>query len=245
MSLSREFRNTGNWLFSKRSYVPVILYPAATLVLLLDKQSIIDKLDISWSIACLSVSMLGLLIRILVIGFTPKGTSGRNTKGQVADSLNTKGIYSLVRHPFYLGNYFMWLGLLLYVGNFWFVGVATLLFWIYYERIMYAEESFLIEKFGEAYKEWSSQTPAFFPRLSGWKKTPLQFSFKNVLKREYNGFFATILSFTYLDVLHNYTENQSIVPDKFWIISLIVAFVIFITLRSLKHYTKVLHVDGR
>jgi len=57
----------------------------------------------------IALSMFGFIIRAIAIGTTPKGTSGRNTKeGQVAESLNTKGIYSMVRHPLYLGNYFMW-----------------------------------------------------------------------------------------------------------------------------------------
>ena len=34
-----------------------------------------------------------------------KNTSGRNTHDQVADSLNTSGIYSIVRHPLYVGNF--------------------------------------------------------------------------------------------------------------------------------------------
>ncbi|MGB8874133.1 MAG: hypothetical protein WCC75_12145, partial [Desulfobaccales bacterium] len=44
-------------------------------------------------------------------GLPPRGTSGRNTQGQVAETLNTTGIYSLVRNPLYLGNFLIWLGL--------------------------------------------------------------------------------------------------------------------------------------
>jgi len=70
----------------------------------------------------LGVSILGETIRIFTVGYAPRNTSGRNTiAGQIADELNTSGIYSLVRHPLYLGNFFIWLGPVLFVRTFVFV----------------------------------------------------------------------------------------------------------------------------
>jgi protein-S-isoprenylcysteine O-methyltransferase Ste14 len=245
MSLTRELRNAGNYLFRHRSYLPVVLYPLATLVLFIERDALIKLSDIPWSLACLMVSFLGLFIRILVIGYVPKGTSGRNTHGQVAETLNTQGIYSIVRHPLYLGNFFMWLGIILYVGSIWFTLLCILLFWIYYERIMFAEEEFLKDKFGEAYTNWSKHTPAILPRFRAWRSAKLHFSAKNVLKREYNGFFAVVVSFVYVNAIKHFVLDHQIVVDKLWLIILGVAFLIFITLRSLKKYTRVLHVEGR
>jgi hypothetical protein len=72
---------------------------------------------------------------------------------------------------------------------------------------------------------------------------------RNVMKREYNGFFAIFLSFALLDAMKNYvhygfsTWKELITP--FWMFALAISFVLFITLRSLKKYTKVLNVEGR
>jgi hypothetical protein len=45
-----------------------------------------------WQVVSLTTGLLGLLLRILTVGFTPKNTSGRNTaEGQVADSNTTTG----------------------------------------------------------------------------------------------------------------------------------------------------------
>lgn len=165
MSLVEEFDKTGNWFFKYRSYLPIILYPLATIVLLMEYEKDIKLTELSFSIICLGISVLGLLVRIVVIGFTPKGTSGRNTDKQVAETLNTSGIYSMVRHPLYLGNFLMWFGIILYVNNIWFAITVTLLFWLYYERIMFAEEQFLKGKFGKEYEEWALMTPSFFPKL--------------------------------------------------------------------------------
>ncbi len=245
MSLVEEFDKTGNRFFKYRSYLPVVLYPLATLVVILNFKQDIKLPELTWSIICLSISLFGLLIRILVIGFTPKGTSGRNTAKQVAETLNTKGIYSVVRHPLYLGNFLMWFGIILYVNNIWFAIVCTLLFWLYYERIMFAEEQFLKGKFGDQYLKWSLTAPPFFPKLNGWKKTALEFSFRNVLKREYNGLFALGVSFAYLNVLKNYIKNKELMITDFWLYTLIITFLIFIILRTLKKKTRILHVEGR
>lgn len=79
------------------------------------------------------VSLLGLGIRIHAVGYSGKHTSGRNTgKGQIADILNTKGLYSITRNPLYVGNYLMWLGFAMLTCNLWFIGVFSLIFWIYY-----------------------------------------------------------------------------------------------------------------
>ncbi|MBT3207617.1 MAG: DUF1295 domain-containing protein [Bacteroidetes bacterium] len=245
MALIEEFDKTGNWLFRRRSYLPLFLYVFATIVLFIEQKEFLEFTNIYWILACYAVSVLGLIIRILVVGYTPKATSGRNTKKQVANEINTKGIYSVVRHPLYLGNFFMWLGIIIYVGNGWFIAVCILLFWLYYERIMFAEEMFVRSKFSKEYEKWSENTPAFFPKFRKWDKTDLNFSIKNVLKREYGGFFATIISFAYIDFLKNYLIYDKFYLDFLWMIFLIAGFVIFIVLRTLKKSTKVLDVSGR
>jgi protein-S-isoprenylcysteine O-methyltransferase Ste14 len=231
--------------FKHRSYLPVILYPLATLVLVLEFKQDIKLPELTWSIICLAISILGLIVRILVIGHTPKGTSGRNTAGQVAETVNTKGIYSVVRHPLYLGNFLMWLGIILYVNNTWFTICCSLLFWLYYERIMFAEEQFLKGKFGDKYLKWSMTAPPFFPKLKGWQTADLEFSLKNVLKREYNGLFAVGISFAYLNVLKNYIATKEFMITDFWLYTLIITFLFFIILRTLKKATRVLEVEGR
>ena len=62
-------------------------------------------------ISSVIICIVGFLVRFYTIGTTPKGTSGRNTQEQVADVLNFDGMYSMLRHPLYLGNYLIWFGL--------------------------------------------------------------------------------------------------------------------------------------
>ena len=70
---------------------------------------------------------------------------------------------------------------------------------------------------------------------------------KNVLKREYNGFFALFLSFAWVDGLHAVREFgvSEVRLQPLWWVLLAFAFAVFLILRTLKKTTKVLDVAGR
>ena len=93
----------------------------------------------------------GLLIRILAVGFAYHKTSGKNTRKQIAEKLNTSGIYSILRNPLYLANYLNWLGIILLLSNTFLTIIITSLFVILYHKIILVEENFLLQKFKEEY----------------------------------------------------------------------------------------------
>jgi len=246
MTLQEQFENSGQWLFRWRSYLP--LAGIAMVLLALREYEYpghSEKLDHIWEVICLCVSFFGLAIRSYTIGHTPKNTSGRNTKRQVADALNTTGIYSVVRNPLYLGNFFMFLGVALFPHLWWLTLIFVLAFWLYYERIIFAEEAYLRTKFGAEYLDWAERTPVFVPRFRNYQKSNLPFSLKNVLRREYNGFFAVILCLFLLETIGDLVIHRRFEPDAEWIIALCVGFVIWATLRTLKKRTGLLDVSGR
>jgi protein-S-isoprenylcysteine O-methyltransferase Ste14 len=245
MALVHEFENSGNWLFKRRSWLPVFMIVAGIIVMYLgNRQAIL--FDMRDELIFLGVSIFGQVIRILTVGFTPKNTSGRNTlNGQIADELNVTGIYSLLRHPLYLGNFFMWLGPVLFLRSLWFVVVFGLLYWLYYERIMFAEEQFLRRKFGEIYDNWSMKVSSFIPYSFNFIRPKLPFSVRNVLKREYNGFFNIFVIFTLLDIFRNYFLSRRIYLTEMWIYLFASAFVIWIAIWGIHKRTKWLEVDGR
>lgn len=249
MALVHSFETSGNKLFRYRGQIPVILFLSAIpVVYFTDYQFVKDnpQLNTILLITCALISLSGQIIRSIAIGTANKNTSGRNTKeGQVAEALNSKGIYSTVRHPLYLGNYLMWIGIVAFTYNIYFIIIVSLLFWIYYERIMYAEERFLERKFGESYVSWSMKVPAFIPSFKNKIKSEIPFSFKTTLRREYSGITATILGFLFVDFFREWFTSGEVQWKNTHLIVLIVALGISLILRSLKHYTSLLKEDDR
>jgi protein-S-isoprenylcysteine O-methyltransferase Ste14 len=248
MALKEEFTKTGNWLFRWRSYLPLFIVPLLLIALREPKyleQVAGERAEYLWEGFCALLSFTGLLIRCVVVGYAPKRTSGRNTDRQKAETLNTEGLYSVARHPLYLGNFFIFLGMVLFVQTIWFIILSILSFWLYYERIMFAEEEFLREKFGKAFQEWAEKTPAFLPRFRNWQQPALTFSFRNILKREYTAFFLIITSFTLLDISQVFFVKDRLRIDLIWLVLFLVGLTVYVTLRTLRKKTKILNVEGR
>lgn len=215
MALQEEFEQQGIWLFRYRSTLPLVILVIGFLIYLggiyADNYLFLigTPYEVYYVYFCLLISLLGLFVRVYTVGHSASNTSGRNTKEQVADSLNTTGIYSMVRHPLYLGNFLMWLGPALLTGNFWFVVAFSLFYWVYYERIMFAEEQYLRRKFGEIYLSWAENVPSFWPGFKNFKKPALPLSWKKILRKEKNGLAAIFLVFTLFDVSGKLLQSRT------------------------------------
>jgi len=247
MALREELERAGNCLFRWRSYIPLLLIVPMLLAMHHPDYLAQDRAgNDMWAVFCLAVSLCGLGIRVVTVGHVPRGTSGRNTHaGQIAEELNTTGMYSLVRHPLYLGNFTIWIGISLFCRLWWLTAIFALVFWIYYERIMFAEEEFLRRKFGEPYLAWANPTPAFLPRFTGWKRPELPFSLRTVLRREYPGLFGICASFFALEAYQRVAIQGQWRPNPLWTGIFLTGLVVFVALRTLKRKTTLLMVEGR
>ena len=246
MALIHSFETEGNFLFRYRGQIPILLFIVAVPVMYFTDY-IHQEVWYQKTLTFLAVlaSYLGFCVRAYTIATTPKGTSGRNTKAQVAEQLNYSGIYSMLRHPLYLGNYLMWIGIVLFTYNISFVIIVTLAYWLYYERIMFAEERFLERKFGHQYLDWSMKVPAFIPSFKRYVRSSIPFSFKSVLRREYSGVLATVLGFCFVDVFRTYFLYGQWRMNAILLIMVCVSAVMALLLRSLKHYSSLLQEQGR
>ena len=231
MALMNEFKVIGDWLFKHRSFIPLLIIPFLFYCVLTPLEIYIQN---SLFYTGLAISYLGECIRIYTVAYVPDGTSGRNTREQLATSLNKQGIYSTVRHPLYLGNFFIFLGPFIFSGNIYGIIIFTLLFCIYYERIMFAEEVFLMDKFEKEFEKWTLRTPAFLPNPMLFTPSKTKFSLRKVLQREYSGICGVFLIFTILLAYRNYLFNIiPILSDK-WKVLFIINTLLYISLRAYK-----------
>lgn len=235
MPLVDEMQRTGAQLFRWRSYIPLVLVfvlGAALTHFSFPWGS--HALDIAWDALCLCISLFGLGIRVVTVGHVSNRTSGRNTKSQIADELNTTGMYSIVRHPLYFGNFWIWFGIALFPRVWWCACIIALATLIFYERVMLAEERFLRERFGQTFETWANRTPAFWPRLRSWTPPSRPFSFRMALRREYSGLLAIASAFTVLETLSHYIVEGSLHIEPFWAAFFGLSLAAYVTLRTLK-----------
>lgn len=78
--------------------------------------------------------------------------------------LVTKGPYRWVRHPLYSVGTMLFLSFTLMASN-WFIGVATLMGLVMLMVRLPKEESNLIERFGEEYREYMKRTGRLIPKI--------------------------------------------------------------------------------
>lgn len=245
MALTEQMQGQGTWLFKHRGILPLIIFFIGAGLFLeneLNPENWILKEkfhQMLYEFTCLGISFFGFFIRVYTVGYSRPNTSGRNTSQQVADELNTKGIYSMVRNPLYVGNFFMWLGIAMLTGNFWFVIAFTLFYFLYYERIIFTEEEFLKQKFGETYLNWAQKTPIIVPKFSAFVPSEYRFNWKKVLRQEKNGFAALLLIFCLFDILGELFKKDSDINEILMLFGLFSVLIYFI-LKFLKYKTKIL-----
>ncbi len=230
-----QIRKQGNWLFRWRSFLPLVIIPLFIISL---RHSTYPEgshlLDRAWELFCFAISLSGLGIRIYTVGHVPAGTSGRTTSRPKAQELNTTGIYSIVRHPLYLGNFVIWVGVVLFPRSILLAAFCFLAFFLYYERIIIAEETFLSEKFGAVFTQWAEKTPMFIPKFKLWCRPTHPFSWRVVLAREYPGFFAIAASLTAIEVLSDRFSEGKWQIDWLWATIFLAGLLVFLILRTLK-----------
>jgi len=245
MALTEQMQSQGTWLFKHRGVLPLIIFVIGVALFLKNESSpenwiLKEELEHNlYELSCLIVSFIGFFIRVYTVGYSRPNTSGRNTEHQVADVLNTTGIYSMMRNPLYVGNFFMWLGIAMLTGNFWFIIAFILFYFLYYERIIFTEEEFLKNKFGDTYLNWTKNTPIIVPRFSSFVKSGYNFNWRKVLRQEKNGFAALMIIFCLFDIAGELIKNQTninLTLQGLGIFSILIYFI----LKFIKYKTSLL-----
>jgi protein-S-isoprenylcysteine O-methyltransferase Ste14 len=237
MTTQNRSEKLGNQFFKYRGQIPVLFFLLAFFLMhYFPAQN--KWLDQSNTLIAVSLVVLGHIIRALAVGKRAAHTSGRNRDEQVAEALNSTGIYSMVRHPLYLGNITTYMGWVVFTGIEWLIPAMLIGFLFYYRFIIYAEEQFLTRKFGQDYLDWKSATPLLLPAFWKFKANPQPFSFKTILENEYSGIAASMTTAWVLLAFQWYVLGQF--QEKSLLILAMALFIAVFTLglRYLKKKTQ-------
>ncbi|MBI5051046.1 MAG: hypothetical protein HZC11_09325 [Nitrospirae bacterium] len=235
MLLKDRLIHIGHFFFKYRSYQLL----GILLVLFEERRHFYQLSDnIYYEMFCLFVAFIGLLIRILTTGFVHEGTSGRNMKAQKAEELNTTGTYSIVRNPLYMGNYLILLAISLLAQNHEVVILNTIIFTAIYTLIIFTEESFLLEKFGDKYLEYTKQVNCILPSFKKFRKPDRKFSVKMVLKREHDTWLTTALSLVFVELLREYGHSGRITLHPLRIFIVLTVGIVWTVLKYMKKFNR-------
>lgn len=208
----------GAVFFRHRSYIPLSIL----VFILFEKTGVLSLAEAKFFSCsffepfCFLLSAFGFLIRIVCIGYSRSGTSGRGSR-QGARRLNKDGLYSLARHPLYLANFFIFFGISLFSRSIDLVLVYLFSFFCFYVPIMLKEESFLTEAFGQEFSDYAGRTPILIPNLALWTKPELSFNGLRVLWREHDTFMSVVWGFCVVKIASDSAARGRLYFDSVWI----------------------------
>ena len=183
----------GNFLFQHRNQV----FPILVLLLFLawpPRNMGSPALEHIKDAIALLVALTGLALRGTVIGYAYIKRGGVNKK-VYAKHLVTEGMFGICRNPLYVGNLLIYTAVFLMHGNpiVALIGIASFLF--IYQCIVYAEEDYLQDKFGEAYRAYCADVPRWLPRFGKYAEAidGMAFNLKRVISKDYSTISATLI----------------------------------------------------
>ena len=108
------------------------------------------KLGTIWFYVGIPICFLALVMSIMV---------GINiAKTDLDNEPITKGIYRILRHPMYLSGFLLYLGVSIACAS-WIFILCALAWLIIWHIAVRSEESYLLEKYGDSYREYMNRTP--------------------------------------------------------------------------------------
>ena len=119
------------------------------------------KLDTIWFV-------VGLLIYLPVMFFLVIGLL--NLATTPVNELVTRGVYGISRHPLYFGEVLVSISIGIACLSWVFLLVAIVNFLLLRYYVLVVEEPFLIEKYGDTYKEYMNRTPRWIGIPKSGKK---------------------------------------------------------------------------
>jgi protein-S-isoprenylcysteine O-methyltransferase Ste14 len=171
----------GDFSFKYRGY----MLPIAVLLLFIPSPRFTPDPAVAGLIGFL-IAVVGQACRIGTIGLAYIIRGGKDHK-VYAETLVSTGLYSHVRNPMYVGNFFLVIGLAVASNSWVFALIGVPLSLGMHKAIVAAEENFLRNKFGPQFDAYCARVPRWVPRLPGLLTTirGMRFQWRRVVAKEY------------------------------------------------------------
>lgn len=161
------------------------------------------------------IALTGAATRVISAGYAKPFTSGRENYLK-ADSLNTRGVYSIVRNPLYIGNFLVYNGVLVAYSSPAALAFFNIFFIANYYFIILSEENYLEKQFGEDYRVYRRAVPKVIPRFTLYRKNYRPFSLARAVYKEKNTTFYWIFFYTVSLLVKQYKLNDGAIENFWW-----------------------------
>ena len=155
---SPDSTKLGEWLFRHRTALPLPI--AGAILGLRVGEAAPSAILIAAGVA---VTVAGELIRLW--GVRHIGAISRTRSDRLGPLVAT-GPFALIRNPLYVGNILIWVGFALSARLVWLAPLIVLLLGAEYHAIVRWEESLLVSRLGEAYRDYAARVPRWLPTFN-------------------------------------------------------------------------------
>lgn len=180
------------------------------------------------------LALLGAATRVIAVGHAKPFTSGRENFLK-AESLNTSGLYAIVRNPLYVGNFLIYNGILVAYSSIGALVFFNAFFAVNYYFIIMAEERYLEGQFGAAYDEYRRTVPKFLPNFRLYRKNDHPFQLARVVAKEHKTTFYWVFFYVVTLLVKQYKLNNGAIEGFWWHaipVFALFALSIFLTLNK-------------
>ncbi len=110
-------------------------------------------------------------IFLIVVGISLYfGSAFSVRKAYLEDTLRTKGVYSICRHPLYSSFIFLIVPGICLLFKSWIAFSVPFVMYVLLKVLIKEEEDYLSERFGGEYEKYKSEVPLAFPRVWRYEK---------------------------------------------------------------------------
>ncbi len=215
----------GNILFHFRN----ILFPVFYAALFIPSPVIFRSEEWALKTGLLFI-ITGILIRCTTIGlvYIIRGGSKRRIH---AETLVTDGMYKVCRNPMYLGNILILFGFGLFANSLVFILIFIPLFVFFYAAIIFAEEDFLLKKFGQQFIDYKENSNAIIPKWGNLQAAFEEQTFKwgKVIYKEHNSLFLYFTGILLILLYHGY------IGISFFMVIETIMLISYFLIKLLKH----------
>jgi protein-S-isoprenylcysteine O-methyltransferase Ste14 len=155
---SPDSTKLGEWLFRHRTALPLPI--AGAILGLRVGEAAPSAILIAAGVA---VTVAGELIRLW--GVRHIGAISRTRSDRLGPLVAT-GPFALIRNPLYVGNILIWVGFALSARLVWLAPLVVLLLGAEYHAIVRWEESLLVSRLGESYRDYAARVPRWLPTFN-------------------------------------------------------------------------------